>query len=103
MPDQEHARKLENKYEPRPDVEALTGGDYIPYPEKSIELSPEREKIVKSILALYGGSKSKEDMFVYHKDAVYDDPLSYCDTRYKIAGQWWGMFSIQSYPFEVYL
>jgi len=29
-------------------------------------------------------------MMVYGKEAVYDDPWSYCDTRYKIAGQWYG-------------
>ena len=30
-------------------------------------------------------------MQVYAQEAIYDDPLSYCDTRYKIAGQWYGM------------
>ena len=30
-------------------------------------------------------------MLVYAADAVYDDPLSYCDDRYKIAGQWYGI------------
>ena len=29
-------------------------------------------------------------MQVYAAEAIYDDPLSYCDTRYKIAGQWYG-------------
>ena len=29
-------------------------------------------------------------MLVYAEKAVYDDPWSYCDTRYKIAGQWYG-------------
>jgi hypothetical protein len=29
-------------------------------------------------------------MLVYAKEAIYDDPWSYCDTRYKIAGQWYG-------------
>lgn len=28
---------------------------------------------------------------MYAENAVYDDPWSYCDTRYKIAGQWYGM------------
>lgn len=31
-------------------------------------------------------------MQVYAENAIYDDPWSYCDTRYKIAGQWYGMF-----------
>lgn len=30
-------------------------------------------------------------MLVYAKKTVYDDIASYCDTRYKIAGQWWGI------------
>ncbi|KAI5270842.1 hypothetical protein E4T47_05813 [Aureobasidium subglaciale] len=90
-------------YEIRPDPQALTGNkedpsqnastgvDYEPHPEKSIQLEPEREKIVKSICALYSGSASEEDMQVYAEQAVYDDPWSYCDTRYKIAGQWYGI------------
>ncbi|THX80116.1 hypothetical protein D6D04_04785 [Aureobasidium pullulans] len=90
-------------YELRPDPQALTGNkedpsqnastgvDYEPHPEKSIKLEPEREKIVKSICALYSGSASEEDMQVYAEKAVYDDPWSYCDTRYKIAGQWYGI------------
>lgn len=27
---------------------------------------------------------------MYAHDAIYDDPWSYCDTRFKIAGQWYG-------------
>lgn len=34
-----------------------------------------------------------EDMQVYAEEAIYDDLWSYCDTRYKIAGQWYGMYS----------
>lgn len=30
-------------------------------------------------------------MMVYANEAIYDDPCSYCDTRYEIAGQWCGM------------
>ncbi|KAI5241095.1 hypothetical protein E4T42_08105 [Aureobasidium subglaciale] len=90
-------------YEIKPDPQALTGNkedpsqnastgvDYEPHPEKSIQLEPEREKIVKSICALYSGSASEDDMQVYAEQAVYDDPWSYCDTRYKIAGQWYGI------------
>jgi hypothetical protein len=96
------ATRLENEFEKRPDPVALTqnrddpsqnsssGVDYEPHPEKSIKLEPEREKIVQSICNLYSGSASEDDMMVYGKEAVYDDPWSYCDTRYKIAGQWYG-------------
>lgn len=95
------ASALEKEFEIRPDPIALTqnpdpsknrssGVDYEPYPEKSLKLEPEREKIVQSICNLYSGSASKEDMMVYAEEAIYDDPWSYCDTRYKIAGQWYG-------------
>lgn len=101
MPNQDHAKSLEQAYEPRPDPQALTGHDdpsqnsstgvdYEPHPEKSIETTPRRHAIVKAITSLYSGSANKEDMEVYAKEAIYDDPWSYCDTRYKIAGQWYG-------------
>jgi hypothetical protein len=94
-------QKLEEKYEKRVDPQELTGNpdpsqnsssgvDYEPHPERSIKVEPDREKIVQSICNLYSGSASEEDMQVYAAEAVYDDPWSYCDTRYKIAGQWWG-------------
>ncbi|EAT77592.1 hypothetical protein SNOG_15049 [Parastagonospora nodorum SN15] len=96
------ASALEAEYEKRPDPIALTqnpdpsknsssGVDYEPNPEQSIILDPEREKIVQAICSLYSGSASKEDMLVYAEEAIYDDPWSYCDTRYKIAGQWYGI------------
>ncbi|MCJ1403423.1 hypothetical protein MMC11_006646 [Xylographa trunciseda] len=110
MPSQDpsHAQALQDQYEIRPDPVALThneddpsqnaesGVDYEPYPEKSIPISAEHEKIVKAITSLYSGSASKEDMEVYAHDAIYDDPWSYCDTRYKIAGQWYGIPKIMA-------
>ncbi|KAI4846646.1 hypothetical protein E4T44_04946 [Aureobasidium sp. EXF-8845] len=104
MPDPE----VPQSYEIRPDPQALTGNkedpsqnastgvDYEPHPEKSIKLEPEREKIVQSICALYSGGASEELMQVYAEKAVYDDPWSYCDTRYKIAGQWYGIPKIMA-------
>ena len=74
---------------------APTSEDYEPNPSASIKLSPERQHIVDSICRLYSGSGNhdegstgEKDMRVYAKKAVYDDVWSYCDTRYKIAGQW---------------
>ena len=95
------AEDLQEKYEPRPNPQELTGNedpaldsssgvDYEPHPERSIPVSPEREHILQSITNLYSGSASEEDMQVYAEEAIYDDPWSYCDTRYKIAGQWYG-------------
>ena len=88
--------------EPHPDPQYLTrnpdpskntssGVDYEPHPENSIPLSAERQRIVDSICHLYSGGASEELMKVYAEKAIYDDPFSYCDTRYKIAGQWYGM------------
>ncbi|PPJ58608.1 hypothetical protein CBER1_03533 [Cercospora berteroae] len=108
MPSQEHAAKMEKEYESRPDPQDLTYNkenpqnnaptqvDYEPHPEKSVPLSPTRQKIVNAITSLYSGSckesgTGEEDLKVYAPEAVYDDPWSYCDTRYKIAGQWYGI------------
>lgn len=87
-------------HEPRPDPVALTqnsdssknassGVDYEPHPP-GIPVSKERQEIVNKITRLYSGSASEEDMLVYTKKAIYDDPWSYCEDRYRIAGQWYG-------------
>ena len=89
------AQELSDKYEIRPDVRAFGNGDYEPHPSSSLSVSPEHEEIVKRISNLYSGSASKEDMEVYAAEAIYDDPWSYCDTRYKIAGQWYGRFELK--------
>ena len=98
----ESTQSLHDKYEPIPDTSELTGArggegniskgvDYEPYPEKSLKVSPEHQNVIDSIGRLYSGSCSKQDMEVYSEKAIYDDPYSYCDTRYKIAGQWYGL------------
>ena len=94
-------QELHDKFEPHPDTEALTGNvkqnvDYTPHPEKSLNVSPEHKSIVDSIVRLYSGSSNESDMNVYDEKAIYDDPYSYCDTRYKIAGQWYGLPKIFS-------
>ena len=89
------------EHEIRPDPQALTGSsnpeensstgvNYEPDASKSLQVPPEREDIVKKITSLYSGSANEEDMKVYAEQAIYDDPWSFCDTRYKIAGQWYG-------------
>jgi len=95
-------QELQDSYEIRPDTQkathnnedpsqnARTGVDYEPHPEKSLKVSPEHERIVKCIPRLYSESANDEDMRVYAENAVYDDPWSYCNRRYKIAGQWYG-------------
>lgn len=102
------AEELQQRFEPRPSPQELTGHendslnssssvDYEPHPEQSIHVSPERTYIVKCITNLYSGTASEEDMKAYAEEAIYDDPWSYCDTRYKIAGQWYGMSNFSFY------
>ncbi|KAI1769331.1 hypothetical protein GGR53DRAFT_461494 [Hypoxylon sp. FL1150] len=76
---------------PEPPRNVTGDADYCPHPEKSVPISPSRKTIQQKILNLYGGGASEEDMKVYAEKAIYDDPFSYCDTRYKIAGQWYGL------------
>lgn len=97
MPENDDPKQYEIRPDPRdetqnadPSMNSSTGVDYEPHPENSIKLPPERQKIVDSICNLYSGSASEEDMQVYAEKSVYDDPWSFCDTRYKIAGQWYG-------------
>ena len=92
-----NAEQLSKAYEQCPDPQQITGNedgdvDYEPHPEKSLKVSSDHDHIVRCITNLYSGSASEEDMKVYAEKAIYDDPWSYCDTRYKIAGQWYGQF-----------
>ena len=100
-------QELHERFEPRPDAKALTrddndthsvqkDADFEPHPEKSLRISDAHQSIITRITNLYGGSASEADMQVYDEKAIYDDPLSYCDTRYKIAGQWYGLPKIFS-------
>jgi len=90
------------QYEPNPDPSALTTKnasnevDYEPHPEQSLPIPENQQKILRSITALYSGSASEEDMQAYAEKSIYDDPWSYCDTRYKIAGQWYGIPKIMA-------
>jgi len=47
-----------------------------------LAITPERQNIIDAITSLYSGSASKHDMEVYTKNAIYDDPMSYCDDRF---------------------
>ena len=90
----ESTQEIHERYEPHPDVKALTGhedvhgvqdADFEPKPGKSLKVSPEHEAIITAITNLYSGSCSEKDMQVYGERSIYDDPLSYCDTRYKMS------------------
>ena len=107
------SKETPQDYEIRPDPQGVTGNedpsqnsssgvDYEPHPERSIKLSPERQKIVDAITRLYSGSANEQDMQVYAEHSVYDDPWSYCDTRYKIAGQWYGTYDRVASFLEAY-
>ncbi|PYH45990.1 uncharacterized protein BP01DRAFT_32936 [Aspergillus saccharolyticus JOP 1030-1] len=83
-PDPSHEQRT---HEPHP----TPPENYTPDPTASLPLPPSRAAIHRHILNLYGGSASEADMQVYAPRAIYDDPFSYCDTRHKIAGQWYGI------------
>lgn len=93
--------EIHKNFEPNPNPAELTGNDntrnvsenvdYEPHPEQALSIPSEHEAIIKHITNLYCGSASEEDMQVYAEKSIYDDPYSYCDTRYKIAGQWYGL------------
>ncbi|KAK0934145.1 hypothetical protein LTR29_014259 [Friedmanniomyces endolithicus] len=98
MPDLDDPKPYEIRPDPQaqtsnpdPSHNAPTNVDYEPHPASSLPISPEHQHIVDSITRPYSGSASESDMQVYASQAVYDDPWSYCDTRYKIAGQWYGI------------
>jgi hypothetical protein len=99
MPDTETTSSLHENYEPNPDPLSLTSDtkqdrsqnvnkdvDYEPDPEKSIPVSPAQQEIINKITSLYSAQASESNMDVYAEKSIYDDPWSYCDTRYKIAG-----------------
>lgn len=101
--------ELHAKYEPHPSAEISTKNinqtnvndhdsqnvtkdiDYEPHPSSSQTPSAAHAQTITHITNLYSGSASETDMSVYATKAIYDDPFSYCDTRYKIAGQWYGI------------
>src|SRR4051794_23584163 len=90
-------QELHDKFEPKPNPQQLAGTDdqrnvssnvdYEPHPEQSLSISQEHKEIIDRITNLYSGSSSEADMSVYAEKAIYDDPFSYCDTRYKVAGK----------------
>lgn len=84
MPSSTSSHPDQRGVEPHPAPPRNINGDadYEPHPENSISISPARAEIQRHILSLYDGSASKDDMDVYAEQAVYDDPFSYCDTRY---------------------
>ncbi|KAK4611785.1 hypothetical protein CLAFUW4_13466 [Fulvia fulva] len=95
---QEQEQPANASQRPSEATSAPLNEDYEPHHDKSLQLSADRQHILDSILRLYSGSGTHErdatgaqDMRVYAKKAVYDDIASYCDTRYKIAGQWYGI------------
>lgn len=60
-------------------------GQYTPDPPKSLPLNDERQKIVDTVIRMYSGQMKQlfQDMAeAYHKEAVYDDIMSFADTRW---------------------
>ena len=66
------------KYEPRVNTADFldADGDYTPDASKSLQLTPERQRIVDTVIALYNGkaADSVQDIIdVYAPRSVYDD------------------------------
>ncbi|KAL3458899.1 hypothetical protein BJX64DRAFT_291680 [Aspergillus heterothallicus] len=93
MPSTTTPHPAQRTVEPHPSPPRNTSNniDYTPDPTQSLPLPPNRTSILHHIQNLYAGSAAESDMTVYAERAIYDDPFSYCDTRYKIAGQWYGI------------
>ena len=74
------------QYEPRIDTAPFLDDqkEYSPVPSKSLSLPPERQKIVDTVIGMYNGRMkdlSGEMEEVYHEKSVYDDIMSFADTR----------------------
>ena len=99
-----NGQSLQDKYEIRGSTHDITfsSDDAAPNREPDLVIAPRYQAIVDSITRLYSGScanreEGEKDMQVYATNAVYDDPWSYCDTRYKIAGQWYGVYHLSTF------
>jgi hypothetical protein len=94
----ETTQDLHKKYEPHADTPKKPDGsaDYAPDLSKSVSIPPERQAIVDTVQRLYSITFTDKDLEIYDSKAIYDDPLSYCDTREKIAAQWAGLKKIMS-------
>jgi len=77
------------RFEPHLDTSKFL--PYKPNPEKSLALPKDRQRVVDAVIALYSSKASEEATLHYHKESVYDDLLSFCDTRRKIAGQFYAL------------
>ena len=59
-------------------------GEYEPDPSQSVSLPADRQKIVDTVIAMYNGKMAdnvQEMKATYHPKSVYDDILSFADTR----------------------
>jgi len=80
---QQQEQPANHESRPAEATKAPLNEDYEPNASASIQLSPERQHIVDSIVRLYSGSGTNDegstgaqDMRVYAKKAVYDDIAS---------------------------
>lgn len=74
-------------YEPRVDTTAFldSNGEYTPSTQKSLNLPPDRQRIVNTVIEMYNGQITDildDFQAVYSKSSVYDDIMSFADTRY---------------------
>lgn len=81
--DRQQQEQPANDNRPAEATKAPLNEDYEPNPAASITLTPERQRIVDSVVRLYSGSGTNdedatgaEDMRVYAKKSIYDDIAS---------------------------
>ncbi|KAK9900342.1 hypothetical protein P389DRAFT_192614 [Cystobasidium minutum MCA 4210] len=69
-------------------------GEYTPHPADSLQLPEDRQRVVDTVIAMYNGKISEhlEDFEAcYAKESIYDDIMSFADTRRKIAAQFYAL------------
>jgi len=76
------------QFEPR---QTSTTDDFTPHPERSVKLTPPRERLVNDIIALYSCQPTVERLRRYTSDCVYDDHFVYANDRYMMAGHWFAL------------
>jgi hypothetical protein len=74
------------KYEPHVDTSDFldSNGEYTPDSSKSIKLPQDRQRIVDTVVSMYSGkieSVLKDFEACYAKNSLYDDIMSFSDTR----------------------
>ncbi|KAJ2898486.1 hypothetical protein MKZ38_003875 [Zalerion maritima] len=58
-----------------------------------VTLTPQQESVMKSVLSLFAGQASKDNLACWTDDAVFEDPLTMARGRAQYEAQWYGLSS----------